>query len=119
MAMTNMQQSALNTISMCPICDREIIPGQSADTHHLLPKSRGTRDKTAYSKENLIAIHLVCHMKVHHTFSENELYSYYNTPERIKEHPEIQKFIKWVSKKDPTFIDKHKDTKDRKQKRKR
>lgn len=101
----------------CPICNRELIDGPSVDEHHLLPKTHGNRDKKAYDKDNKVLLHKVCHMKIHHTFSENELFNFYHTVERIMQHPEIQKFIKWVRKKDPEFIDTHKDTKARKRKR--
>ena len=103
----------------CPICGREMVEGPTIDEHHLIPRTHGNRDKRAYRKENLVLIHKVCHSKIHHTFSETELLTYYHTPERIREHPEIQKFIKWVRKKDPEFMDKNKDTKERKNNRKR
>ena len=44
---------------------------------------------------------------------------YYHTIERLLEHEEIQKFIKWVKNKDPEFYIKHKETKARKSKRRR
>ena len=104
-------------MNICPICGRELIPGPSIDRHHLLPKTRGNRDKRAYEDENLIIIHKVCHSKIHHTFSENDLFSHYHTIESIVNHPEIQKFINWVAKKEPEFYDGNKDTKNRKRKR--
>jgi hypothetical protein len=36
---------------------------------------------------------------------------------KVREHPEIQKFIKWLAKKDPFYNDHHKDHSDRKRKR--
>ena len=106
-------------MNKCTICGRELVPGPTIDEHHLIPKTHGNRDKQAYEKDNIILIHKICHSKIHHTFSENELYTYYHTVERLLEHEEIQKFIKWISKKDPEFMDKNKDTKQRKRKRKR
>ena len=44
---------------------------------------------------------------------------YYHTPERILEHAEIVKFVKWISKKSVDFYDKNDDTKGRKRKRRR
>lgn len=82
----------------CPICDREMIEGPSIDRHHFLPKCRGGRE-TEY-------VHKICHRKIHATFTEKELEKKYNNPELVKSHPEIQKFIKWVSKKEPDFYDK-------------
>lgn len=107
--------------SRCPICNRELIPGNSIDEHHLKPKTFGNRNrnKNILDKDNLILLHRVCHNKIHHTFSEHDLLHHYHTLDRITEHPEIQKFVKWIQKKDPEFIDKHKDTRERKRKRKR
>ena len=96
-----------------------MIEGHTIDEHHLIPKTHGNRNKDAHQKSNLVLIHKICHSKIHHTFSENELFSYYHTVERIVEHPEMVKFIKWVQKKPADFMDKNKDTKARKRKRKR
>ena len=46
---------------VCPLCGRPIVPGPSADEHHLVPRSQGGRDKTL--------VHRVCHRKIHATFS--------------------------------------------------
>ena len=94
----------------CPICKREMTD-EGSNTHHLIPL-------TLKGKET-ITLHIICHDKLHHTFSEREMYSYYNTVKRILEHEEIKKFIKWVSKKDINFYSKHKDTKKRKGRRNR
>lgn len=93
----------------CPICERELIPGKSVDEHHLIPK-------TFKGKEKVI-IHKICHNKIHSVFTERELQHYYYTVERLHEHEELKKFIKWVSKKDPEFYDGSKDTKRRRQRR--
>ena len=95
----------------CPICERELIPGKSVDEHHLIPK-------TFKGKEKVI-IHKICHNKIHSVFTERELQHYYHTVERLREHEELKKFIKWVSKKDPEFYDGSKDTKRRKGRRRR
>ena len=104
-------------MNTCPICQREMIPGPTVDEHHLIPKSRGNRDKRAYDKSNLVLIHKVCHSKIHHTFSEGELLATYHTIDELVNHPEMMKFIKWVSNKPPVFVAKNKDTKSRKRKR--
>jgi len=106
-------------MNICPICKREMVNGPTINDHHLIPRTHGNRNKTAYDKDNLVTIHVVCHDKIHHTFTETELLNYYHTVDRLVEHPEIQKFVKWVSKKDPEFIDRHKDTTARRRKRKR
>lgn len=86
-----------NIIGMCPICDREMWQGESVNKHHFVPKSEG-------GKETMF-VHRVCHSKIHSLFTEPELALLYYTPELLKENENIQKFIKWVSKKDPDFYD--------------
>lgn len=98
-------------MNKCPICDRIIIPGPSSDGHHLVPKT--------FKGREVIHLHKICHRKIHSVFSERDLFNYYHTIERIINHEEIKKFIKWVQKKDPEFYDNNKDTKERKRKRRR
>jgi hypothetical protein len=59
----------------------------------------------------------MCHQKIHATFSERELQHYYHTPERIREHSEMQRFIAWIRKKPLNFYDKNDDTASRKRQR--
>ena len=87
-------------IGNCTICDRIMIDGPTIDRHHFYPKCRGGKE-TEW-------VHKICHRKIHSVFTEKELAKKYNTAESIKFHPEIIKFIKWVSKKDPEFYDKTK-----------
>ena len=49
--------------------------------------------------------HKICQAKVHAVFTETELKTYYHTVDRLKEHDDIAKFIKWVSKKELEFFD--------------
>jgi len=99
----------------CPICNREY--GGEMQDHHLIPKTFSGRASGVHDRDNLVAIHKICHQKIHATFAENELYQYYHTVERLIEHEEMQKFIKWISKKPADFYDKNADTKSRKRKR--
>ena len=93
----------------CPLCNRPL--GTRIDKHHLKPKTFGGRDT--------FLIHKICHSKIHSVFSERELDKYYHTVERLLENEHIQNFVKWVSKKDPEFYEKTKDTQTRKRKRRR
>lgn len=81
----------------CPICQRELIPGDSINDHHLIPKCKNGKD------DDKVTLHKICHNKIHSVWSESELKNYYHTIERIVNHDEIQKFIKWVRKKPPEF----------------
>lgn len=95
----------------CPICNRELIAGKSVDEHHLIPKT--------FKGKETIMMHKICHQKLHATFTEREMFNFYNTIEALLSHPEIQKFIKWVRKKHPEYYDLNKETNVRKKKRRR
>lgn len=97
-------------IEICPLCNRPR-PEGTYNEHHLIPATFKGKEK--------ISLHKICHEKLHHTFSEREMQHYYHTIERLLEHEEIQKFVKWIKKHPPEFYIQHKDTKDRKRKRKR
>ena len=86
-------------VGQCPICDRDMWKGDSIDKHHMVPKCRGGKE-TEY-------LHKICHRKIHSIWTEKELEKEYNDSEKIKEHEEMQKFIKWVNKKEPDFYDRN------------
>jgi hypothetical protein len=97
---------------ICPICGREMIENsQSTDRHHLIPKLKGGR-KT-------YLLHKICHRKLHSIWSENELRDTFNSWEEIRSDERIKDFSKWVSKKDPTYVDSHKISNTHKKKRRR
>ena len=81
----------------CPLCNRLL--AEPIVRHHLIPPSKGGKDTTT------APMHKICQAKVHAVFTETELKNYYNTVDRLQEHEEISKFIKWVSKKEPEFFD--------------
>ncbi|MFT3910178.1 MAG: HNH endonuclease [Ferruginibacter sp.] len=81
----------------CPLCNREL--AEPIVRHHLIPPSKGGRDTAT------VAMHKICQAKVHAVFTETEQKNYYNTVDRLREHEEIARFIKWVSKKEPEFFD--------------
>jgi len=84
----------------CPVCTRDMIKGPSINKHHFLPQSRGGRE-TEW-------IHRVCHSKIHATFTNKELEEEYHNPNKVRQHPEIIKFIKWLAKKPPDYYGKSK-----------
>lgn len=94
----------------CCICARDLGEVMVED-HHLIPKQ--------YRGKVTVPVHRICHQKIHATFSEYDLAHYYHTPQRILEHEEIIKFVKWVAKKPLEFYDKNDDTKERHRKRRR
>lgn len=85
------------TTQLCYICSRPI-GNVNISEHHLIPKE--------YKGTDTILLHNVCHKKIHSVFTNYELAHTYHTVEVIVEHPEIQKFVKWVSNKPLNFNDK-------------
>ena len=51
----------------------------------------------------MVLLHQICHSKIHATFSETELAREYKTVEALLMDARIAKFVKWVSKRPPTF----------------
>jgi hypothetical protein len=43
------------------------------------------------------------HAAIHAALSEKELEHQYNTMERLREHPQLRRFIAWVRRKPPEF----------------
>lgn len=81
----------------CPLCKRKI-DGRGSE-HHLVPLLKGGR------RLDTVFLHRICHDKIHSLFTERELAVNYNTIDKILEHDEIKKFVKWVSSKPTHFYD--------------
>ena len=79
--------------NFCKLCNREL--DDTADRHHLIPKSKKGTD--------VVLLHRVCHDKIHSLFSEKELADYYNTIEILLTNDDIKTFVKWVKKKPMNF----------------
>ena len=77
------------------LCGRKLVGGSSVNQHHLVPRSRNGRDT--------VALHRICHAAIHATLSEKELERQYNTIERLREHPQLRRFIVWVRRKPSEF----------------
>lgn len=89
----------MDSLGNCPICEREMLKGPFSDKHHFLPKCKGGKETEH--------VHRVCHNKIHSVFTESELAKKYNDPGKVREHPEMQKFIEWVKNKEPNFYDRN------------
>lgn len=83
---------------ICALCKRDL--AQPFNRHHLLPLSEGGKGTTT------IMLHKICHDKIHAVFTEKELKQHYYTIEKLQQHEEIEKFIRWIRKKEPQFYDK-------------
>jgi hypothetical protein len=76
-----------------------MIEGPSVDRHHLVPRSHGG--------EAWAHIHRICHGKIHSVLSERELAEQYFNFERLRDHDEVARFVKWVRKMDPEYVGRH------------
>ena len=91
-------------MACCELCQREAV---SVTRHHLIPravhrKPRTTRTfKPGELKGRIAILCAACHKFVHSVLSEKELAAEYTTLENLRTHPEIQKFVQWVSNKPP------------------
>ena len=77
----------------CFLCGRPL--GSRIEWHHPVPKSRGGR--------GTVPVHPICHRTIHRTLTNKELERSYATPEALRAHPELARFIAWVAGKDPDF----------------
>lgn len=77
----------------CFLCGRPI--GSKVQWHHVVPKSRGGRETAP--------VHPICHRTIHATLGNKELERSYPSAEALRAHPEIARFIQWVSGKEPDF----------------
>ena len=93
---------AKNRIQPCVLCQRTVKKGTTA--HHLIPRRchRNSWFQKRFSREQMritIDICSDCHNAIHRLVPrEKELGRYHNTIETLLEHPEIGKFVAWVSK---------------------
>ena len=85
-------------IGICPLCSRTLAP--PCNRHHLLPLSKGGKGTET------VMMHKICHDKIHAVFTEMELKRFYNTVVSLQANEEIERFIKWVRKKEPEYYDK-------------
>lgn len=82
---------------ICPLCGRPIPPDVAQSLHHLVPKLRGGRGGPT------VRLHQICHNEIHATLTETELARSYATPEALRAHPRLARFIDWVAKRPPGF----------------
>ena len=83
----------------CPFCERTL----SLTFHHLIPKKvhRRVHFKKRFDKETLnqgIRICRDCHKGIHKRYTEMELAKDLNTPERLREDPDLARHFAWVAK---------------------
>ena len=82
---------------VCPLCLRPIPQGVPQSLHHLVPKLKGGKGGPT------VLLHQICHSEIHATLTEAELARDFATIEALRGHPRLEKFIRWVAKRPPTF----------------
>lgn len=92
--------SDANKYPTCALCGRDIPPDVPQSLHHLIPKLKGGKGGAT------VLLHHICHKEIHASLSEAELARQYNTPEALRSHPRLEKFIAWVAKRPPSFSSK-------------
>jgi len=90
---------------VCELCGRDV----ELTEHHLIPKQKAQNIHkiNGVERQNKGYICVPCHKQVHALFDNRELKQKYNTITKLKAHPEIQKFIEWVRKKNPCDVKYH------------
>ena len=82
---------------ICPLCLRPIPPDAKQSLHHLTPKLKGGKGGP------VVLLHQICHNEIQATLTEAELARDYATPEALRVHPRLAKFVSWVAKRPPAF----------------
>jgi len=89
---------------VCSFCGRVVSRNKR---HHLIPKMKhNKRMKRLHTREELneqVDSCSPCHKHVHATFTEKELAETFNTIDKLLAHPDIRKFVEWVSTKPADF----------------
>lgn len=83
----------------CELCGRDM-PHKSIERHHLEPKKKHQKN----GSNNVALTCNSCSDQIHQLFSNKELEEQYNTIEKLKSSPAIQKWIAWVRKANPVNV---------------
>lgn len=76
----------------CQLCEREV---EHLTVHHLIPKER---DGRFGPRAELCA---ACHRQIHVLFDNSRLERELNCLERLRDEPEMRRFLSWIRKQDP------------------
>lgn len=76
----------------CELCQRDV---NHLTVHHLIPKQKNGH------KGPIANICSACHHQIHALFENTLLAQKLNSLEKLKQEPEMQKFLKWASKQKP------------------
>jgi 5-methylcytosine-specific restriction enzyme A len=79
----------------CGLCERSFEEAALTE-HHLLPRSEGG------TQEHVALLCRQCHSTVHATFHNKTLAVLYSKIEALRSASELQAYLKWVRRQDPT-----------------
>ncbi|NEP20364.1 MAG: HNH endonuclease [Leptolyngbya sp. SIO4C1] len=82
---------------ICQLCDRDC---PKLTVHHLIPKQQTKRKKQDIGPTADICA--PCHKQVHTLFDNKQLACDLNSIEKLRSRPEVQKFLSWIRKQDPS-----------------
>lgn len=88
----------------CALCERE----ESLTRHHLIPRCRhhNSKNQKDFSREEArqtIGLCRPCHKQIHVIWTEKELEREWNTVEKLRSHPEMDKFLTWIRRRPAGF----------------
>ena len=78
---------------ICPLCARSL--GARVEEHHLVPRT--------YKGRETVALHPICHRKIHTVLTERELKDDFHTIAALRAQPDIATFVRWIAAKHPDF----------------
>lgn len=88
-------------VRRCVVCERRFysdegrFPVGRPEEHHLIPKHK-YREKPA--EADTIRVCHRCHRQIHRLYDNLTLKKDYDSVEKLKEDPEIKKFVRWIRK---------------------
>lgn len=74
----------------CTLCHREVPDARYLEKHHSVPAAKGGKITEV--------VCIDCGDQIHQLFTNNELRDSYNTIEKLRVHPDVQRWIQWVRK---------------------
>ncbi|NEP61291.1 MAG: hypothetical protein F6K31_30680 [Symploca sp. SIO2G7] len=81
----------------CELCERKM---EKLTIHHLIPRQSTKRKKA--DPGPTINICSPCHRQIHVLFDNKHLARELNTLEKLRSEPQMQKFLSWVKKQNPS-----------------
>jgi len=82
----------------CALCGRIV---ERLTYHHVIPRMRhrNKRIRNRFERDDLhrkVPLCRPCHRNLHVVLTEKELADEFNTLERLRAHPEIRRFTRWI-----------------------